>query len=383
MQNYYQILGFNHSNITQNEVRQAYLTWVQKYHPDRNFGDNYFNNRLKEINNANDYLSDAKKRITYDNNYKTSLVFNKEEITKQKEQDELKYKEIHAKHAEKIAKQKQAEEAKMKETEELKKQQQEFETQKEQIRKQQQDFELQKEKIRKQQQDLAQKERDLAEEKENLKKQQPNDAERLRREQEVKRKETELHREKEYLTAELDNLKHKENEYKERIEFLHTENRILEEKLNFIMSMYVQKTDYTPYFIGAIIVIILIGGFMFLGREKEIKPNEKTEITDIISPNKETEKEKIQKYLTQIAARETNRNQKDKAKANLFKIVNELATVYILAQSDANIIKNEFLLEDYVDDIILTNKVKIIKVVEIEVGNNEKINEITITETEN
>ncbi len=377
MQNYYQILGFDHPNITQEEIKASYLNWNRKYHPDKNYGDTYFNDRLKEINNANDYLSDAKKRINYDNRYKTSLVFNKDEIAKQKEQDALRHKEIHTKHAEKKAKQqqaqKQAEEelkAKMKEQEELKRKQQEFEAQ--------------KEKIKKQEAELAQKQRDLDKEKENLKKQQPNDAERSKREQELSHKQKELHIEKEYLTAELENLKHKESEYKDRINFLHTENKILEEKLKFIMGFYTPKEpDYPLHFIGAIIVIILIGGFMFLGREKEIKPDKTTEIVEVIPPAQETKKKKIQKYLTQIAAKETNRNQKDKAKANLLKIVNELAAVYILAQSDANIIKNEFLLEDYVDDIILTNKVKMIKVVEIEVGSNEKINEITIKETEN
>lgn len=372
MQNYYQTLGFDHPNITQNEVRQAYLAWVQKYHPDKNYGDSYFDNRLKEINNANDNLSDAKKRINYDNRYKTSLVFNKDEIAKQKEQDEIRHNEIHTKQAEKKAKQQQAEEelkAKMKEQEEFKRKQQELEAQ--------------KEKIKKQEAELAQKQRDLDKEKENLKKQQPNDAERSKREQELNRKQKELHIEKEYLTAELENLKHKENEYKDRINFLHTQNTILEEKLKFIMSMYVPKTDYTPYFIGAMIAIVLIGGFIFWDRKKEIKPDAKTEIVEDVRPTQETNKEKIQKYLTQIAAKETNRNQKDKAKASLFKIVNELATVYILAKTDARIIKNEFILEDYVDDIVLTNKVKVIQVVEIEVGNNQKINEITINEAEN
>jgi curved DNA-binding protein CbpA len=403
MQNYYQILGFDHANVTQNEIRQAYINWVRKYYPNINFGDIYFDDRLKEINNANDNLSDAKKRLIYDNNHKASLVFNKEEIAKQKEQDELKHQEVHAKQAEKIAKQKQAEEekkereqqaqkqaeaakkAKMNEAEELKKQQKDFEAQREQIRKQQQEFETEKEKIRKQQQDLAKKEQDLAKEKENLKRQQPNEAERLKREQEIKRRETELHREKEYLTAELNNFKHKEKEYEDRINFLHTENRILEEKLKLLMTMY-PKPPFPPYvfyFIGIMVLIVFMGVFTYLNKGGIVKPPIKPEITEVIPPNKEIKKEKIQKYLSQIATKNTNSKEREEAKANLLKIVNELAKVYILAESDRNIIKDDFLLEDYVDDIILSNKVKTIQVVEIEFGNNEEIREITIKETEN
>lgn len=62
---YYQILGVN-KDATTDEIKRAFRKLAMKYHPDRNPGDKAAEEKFKEINEANEVLSDAKKREKYD-----------------------------------------------------------------------------------------------------------------------------------------------------------------------------------------------------------------------------------------------------------------------------------------------------------------------------
>lgn len=72
--NYYDTLGIK-LTATQQEIKQAYRKLSIKFHPDKNEGDHFFEELFKEINAANEILSDPVKRKEYDNtlgNPKTS-----------------------------------------------------------------------------------------------------------------------------------------------------------------------------------------------------------------------------------------------------------------------------------------------------------------------
>lgn len=63
--NHYETLGVS-KNATQDEIKKAYRTLVKKYHPDLHPGDKDVAEKFKEINQANEILSDEKKRKQYD-----------------------------------------------------------------------------------------------------------------------------------------------------------------------------------------------------------------------------------------------------------------------------------------------------------------------------
>jgi curved DNA-binding protein len=62
---YYKILGVNR-NASAEEIKQAYRKLAMKYHPDRNPGNKEAEDKFKDINEANEVLSDSKKRTRYD-----------------------------------------------------------------------------------------------------------------------------------------------------------------------------------------------------------------------------------------------------------------------------------------------------------------------------
>lgn len=62
---YYGILGVKKS-ASQEEIRKAFRKLARKYHPDVNPGDKKAEEKFKEMSEANDVLSDPKKRKIYD-----------------------------------------------------------------------------------------------------------------------------------------------------------------------------------------------------------------------------------------------------------------------------------------------------------------------------
>ena len=62
---YYKILGVER-NASDDDIRKAYRKLAMQYHPDRNPNDKQAEERFKEINEAYQVLSDAKKRAHYD-----------------------------------------------------------------------------------------------------------------------------------------------------------------------------------------------------------------------------------------------------------------------------------------------------------------------------
>ncbi len=63
--NYYEILGVK-KDATEEEIKAAYKKLVKQYHPDLHPGDNLAAEKFKEINEANEVLSDKQKRAAYD-----------------------------------------------------------------------------------------------------------------------------------------------------------------------------------------------------------------------------------------------------------------------------------------------------------------------------
>src|SRR5258708_4356538 len=63
--NYYEILGVKKS-ASADDIRKAFRKLARKYHPDVNPGDKVAEERFKAMSEANDVLSDPKKRKIYD-----------------------------------------------------------------------------------------------------------------------------------------------------------------------------------------------------------------------------------------------------------------------------------------------------------------------------
>src|SRR3954468_24268132 len=62
---YYGALGVK-KTASEDEIRKAFRKLARKYHPDVNPNDKKAEEKFKEISEANDVLSDAKKRKIYD-----------------------------------------------------------------------------------------------------------------------------------------------------------------------------------------------------------------------------------------------------------------------------------------------------------------------------
>src|SRR5919206_1514694 len=62
---YYKILGVS-KDANEKEIKQAYRKLARKYHPDVNPNNKEAEEKFKEINEANEVLSDPEKRKKYD-----------------------------------------------------------------------------------------------------------------------------------------------------------------------------------------------------------------------------------------------------------------------------------------------------------------------------
>jgi molecular chaperone DnaJ len=63
--NYYKILGVNEQS-DEADIKRAYRKLALKYHPDRNPGDQFAEDKFKQVTEAYQILGDAKKRADYD-----------------------------------------------------------------------------------------------------------------------------------------------------------------------------------------------------------------------------------------------------------------------------------------------------------------------------
>ena len=62
---YYKVLGVS-KNATQDQIKKAYRKLARKFHPDVNKNDKTAENKFKEINEANEVLSNPENRKKYD-----------------------------------------------------------------------------------------------------------------------------------------------------------------------------------------------------------------------------------------------------------------------------------------------------------------------------
>lgn len=62
---YYKILEIQ-KNATENDIKKTYRKLARKYHPDLNPNNKESEKKFKEINEANEVLSDPEKRKKYD-----------------------------------------------------------------------------------------------------------------------------------------------------------------------------------------------------------------------------------------------------------------------------------------------------------------------------
>lgn len=63
--NYYEILGVS-EDATDDDIKKAYRKLAMQYHPDRNRDKPEAEEKFKEVNEANEVLSDGQKRQQYD-----------------------------------------------------------------------------------------------------------------------------------------------------------------------------------------------------------------------------------------------------------------------------------------------------------------------------
>lgn len=98
MKNYYDILGVP-QNATKEQIKSTYRKLSLKFHPDKNNGESYFESMFKNINEANEILTNDTKRANYDfqlkqfndskSNYANQAELRRKEEELRKRQEEL------------------------------------------------------------------------------------------------------------------------------------------------------------------------------------------------------------------------------------------------------------------------------------------------------
>lgn len=113
MKNHYQTLGIKR-DASSDDIKKAYRKLAQKFHPDKNDGDKFFEERFKEIQEAYEILSDLYEKGKYDTNY--DYFFNGQQKTNQTytRKEEPKY-ETPKPDPEKVRQEKEAKEKREKE----------------------------------------------------------------------------------------------------------------------------------------------------------------------------------------------------------------------------------------------------------------------------
>jgi DnaJ-domain-containing protein 1 len=71
LKDYYYILGIDKAATTE-QIKHAYRKLSNKFHPDKNDGDKFFEERFKEIQEAYETLSNLNRKKTYDSNFNNS-----------------------------------------------------------------------------------------------------------------------------------------------------------------------------------------------------------------------------------------------------------------------------------------------------------------------
>ncbi len=105
MKDYYQILGID-QGCSKDDIKRAFRLYATKFHPDKQSGDKFFEERFKEIYEAYEILYDDQKRISYDLSFKSSknATFsgspNAEYLRKREEEIRRKEQELSRKEAE-------------------------------------------------------------------------------------------------------------------------------------------------------------------------------------------------------------------------------------------------------------------------------------------
>jgi DnaJ-class molecular chaperone len=73
--NYYQLLNVP-NDATLKEINKNYKSLSTRFHPDKNPGDKYSEEKMKVISQAYNVISDYEKRINYDKNINSKFVIN-------------------------------------------------------------------------------------------------------------------------------------------------------------------------------------------------------------------------------------------------------------------------------------------------------------------
>jgi DnaJ domain len=87
IKDYYYILGLT-ADVSKDEIKKAYRKLSVKFHPDKNDGDKFFEERFKDINEAYETLVDDIKRKIYDDRLKSRSAANQSQSSRAAESPE-------------------------------------------------------------------------------------------------------------------------------------------------------------------------------------------------------------------------------------------------------------------------------------------------------